>query len=76
MAWESVCRISAPISVPTRLKRPPSSKVPPRATARMASSSIIRPALLPSALFTLDAMITPATAAVTPQNRTRRSCAR
>ncbi len=60
--------ISAPITVPASVKRPPVSNVPPMVTARIASSSISRPALLPSALLTLELTITPAMPAHSPQN--------
>ncbi len=60
--------MSAPITLPARLKRPPVSAVPPSVTARMASSSISWPALLPSALFTLELMSRPAMPAHAPQN--------
>ena len=50
-----------------RVKRPPESDVPPRTTARMASSSRSRPALFPSALFTLELTISPAIPAQRPQ---------
>ena len=59
--------ISAPITLPARLKRPPVSAVPPSVTARIASSSSSWPALLPSALLTLELMISPATPAAKPQ---------
>ena len=63
----SVWMISAPSTLPRRLKRPPSSEVPPSVTARMASSSSSCPALLPSALFTFELIISPAMPAVRPQ---------
>ena len=44
------------------------SAVPPSVTARMASSSSSCPALLPSALFTFELMISPAMPAVRLQN--------
>ena len=51
---------SAPTSVPTSEYRPPVSSVPPMTTARIASSSIHRPALLASAAVTLELIISPA----------------
>lgn len=60
--------MSAPITLPTRLKRPPVSAVPPSVTARIASNSSSWPALLPSALFTFELINRPATPAHTPQN--------
>ncbi len=59
--------MSAPSTVPARLKRPPSSEVPPSVTARMASSSSSSPALLPSALRTFELIRMPAIAAVSPE---------
>ena len=59
--------ISAPSTVPARLKRPPSSDVPPSVTARIASSSSSSPALLPSALRTFELIRMPAIAAVSPE---------
>ena len=56
----SVWMISAPTTVPARENRPPASEVPPMTTARIASSSIHRPALLPSAPETLELIISPA----------------
>ena len=61
----SVCRISAPTSVPEMEYRPPVSSVPPRTTARIASSSIHSPALLASAAVTLELIIRPARPAQT-----------
>ena len=59
------------ISAPTRLagmeNRPPFRDVPPIATARIASISIKRPALLQSAPLMPALSIRPATAAITPQ---------
>ena len=43
--------IKAPITLPARLNFPPASEVPPSVTARIASSSSSRPALLASALL-------------------------
>ena len=60
--------ISAPMTVPPRENRPPVSDVPPMTTARIASSSIHRPALLPSALETLELIISPAMPAQSAQN--------
>ena len=60
--------MSAPMMLPARLKRPPVSKVPPSVTARMASSSISSPALLPSALLTFELTSRPATPAARPLN--------
>ena len=54
---------SAPMSVPVRENRPPASDVPPITTARMASSSIHRPALFASAALVFPAIISPATPA-------------
>src|SRR5262249_16242702 len=68
VVYVSVWMISAPSTVPARLKRPPSSDVPPSVTARIASSSSSRPALLPSALRTLELARMPAMAAVRPEN--------
>ncbi|MCW0450744.1 hypothetical protein NB706_003578 [Xanthomonas sacchari] len=63
-----VWMISAPITLPARLKRPPSSSVPPSVTARIASSSISCPALLASALLTLELISNPARPALNAQN--------
>ena len=57
----SVWMTSAPTSVPVSEYRPPASEVPPMTTARIASISIHSPALLASAAFTFDAIISPAT---------------
>ena len=67
VVYVSVWMMSAPSTVPARLKRPPSSDVPPSVTARIASSSSSRPALLPSALRTFELMRMPAIAAVSPE---------
>ena len=67
MVVVSVWMMSAPSTLPTRVNRPPFSEVPPSTTARIASSSKSRPALLPSALFTLEVMISPAMPAQRPQ---------
>ncbi|CAB5169691.1 hypothetical protein IST4112_06858 [Burkholderia cenocepacia] len=61
--------ISAPSTEPARLKRPPSSDVPPSVTARIASSSSSSPALLPSALRTFELARMPASADITPEHR-------
>src|SRR6476469_2962593 len=53
----------APTSVPGSEHRPPANHVPPMTTARIASISIHRPALLASAACTFDAIIRPATPA-------------
>ena len=58
----------APTTVPPIENRPPSSEVPPITTARIASSSIHRPALLPSAAEVLELIIRPAMPAHTAQN--------
>ncbi len=63
----SVSRISAPSTVPARLNRPPVSDVPPMTTARIASSSIHRPALLASAPARLELFHRPAMPAQTAQ---------
>jgi hypothetical protein len=55
--------VSAPSSVPAIEYRPPASDVPPMTTARIASSSSHRPALLASAAWTFALIIRPATAA-------------
>lgn len=59
---------SAPTTVPPMENRPPSSDVPPMTTARIASSSIHRPALLPSAADVLELIIRPAIPAHSAQN--------
>lgn len=56
----NVWMISAPMTVPLIENRPPASDVPPITTARIASSSIHSPALLPSALETFELIINPA----------------
>lgn len=58
--------IIAPISDPRMLKRPPSSELPPTTTARMASSSNHRPALLASAPLMSAATMMPAIEAQSP----------
>ena len=60
--------ISAPSTVPPMENRPPASEVPPMTTARIASSSIHRPALLPSAPETLAVTMKPAMPAQNAQN--------
>ncbi|MNS92371.1 hypothetical protein D3C72_1265060 [compost metagenome] len=45
--------------LPTRLNLPPAKEVPPKVTARMASSSSIRPALFASALLMFELIIRP-----------------
>ena len=55
--------ISAPISVPSIVARPPVSSVPPTATAAMASSSTPRPTRLESAAEFLAMTMRPATPA-------------
>ena len=59
--------IIAPISEARIEKRPPRSEVPPMATARIASSSSQRPALLASAPRMSPVTIRPATAAQRPE---------
>ena len=59
--------MSAPSTVPASVNRPPVSAVPPSVTARMASSSSSWPALLASALLTLELTIRPASPAARPQ---------
>ena len=63
-----VWMIRAPITLPTRLNLPPASEVPPSVTARMASSSSSRPALLASALLMFELTIMPARPAQAAQN--------
>src|SRR6202011_1838286 len=67
MVVVSVWVMRARTTLPRGVKRPPESDVPPRTTARMASSSRSRPALFPSALFTLELTIRPAIPAQRPQ---------
>src|SRR5690606_12270346 len=55
-----VVMIRTPTSVPESENLPPCSDVPPMTTARIASSSMNRPALLASAAITLDARMRPA----------------
>ena len=64
----SVWMSRAPIMVPVREKRPPAREVPPMTTARIASSSIHRPALFASAALVFPAIISPATPAHTAEN--------
>src|SRR5579859_70878 len=64
MAW----MISAPQTASKRLNRPPNSDVPPITTARMASSSSQRPALLASAPMMSAAATMPASAAQRPHH--------
>src|SRR5690606_16103072 len=55
-----------PTSVPDRLNLPPESAVPPMTTARIASSSMNRPALLASAAMVSALMSRPASPANRP----------
>ena len=53
---------------PARLNLPPARLLPPRATARMASSSKFRPMLLVSALVMREEATTPAMPAHRPHS--------
>ncbi len=56
----SVVITRTPTSVPTSENLPPASEVPPMTTARMASSSMNRPALLASAAMMSELRMNPA----------------
>ncbi len=62
------CITSAPIMLASREKRPPAMDVPPITTARMASSSRLKPMLLASEVLMFELATSPAIPAQKPQN--------
>ena len=60
--------MTAPTQLPPRLNFPPFIFVPPKTTARIASSSISRPVFIGSMTRTLDALRMPAMLAHKPES--------